>query len=85
MWVDVLVPYVKGEFVNSVHRLGVVESMVFLLCVVLNYAIVHFLEDLNLNKVFSCLQEYVENGIALKAHVPLRLSRQLQPMRQTPI
>ncbi|MCO5563000.1 hypothetical protein L7F22_016636 [Adiantum nelumboides] len=54
VWVDVLVPYDKGEYVNSVHRLGVVESM-----------------------------EYVENGIALKAHVPLRLSRQLQPMRQT--
>ncbi|KAI5054181.1 hypothetical protein GOP47_0030926, partial [Adiantum capillus-veneris] len=54
VWVDVLVPYAKGEYVNSVHRLGVVESM-----------------------------EYVEDGIALKAHVPLRLSRQLQPMRKT--
>eukprot|EP00250_Pteridium_aquilinum_P024068 c2829_g1_i1 orf=43-1803(+) len=54
VWVDVLVPYVQGEFVNSVHRLGVVDSM-----------------------------EYMEDGIALKAHVPLRLSRQLQPMRQT--
>ncbi|KAH7284044.1 hypothetical protein KP509_34G037600 [Ceratopteris richardii] len=53
VWVDVLVPYDKGEFVDSVHRLGVVESM-----------------------------EYVEDGIALRAHVPLRLSQQLQPMRQ---
>lgn len=54
VWVDVLVPYMKGEFVNVVHRLGVVDSM-----------------------------EYKEDGISLKAHVPLCLSRQLQPMRQT--
>lgn len=53
VWVDILVPYGKGEYVNIVHRLGVVDSV-----------------------------EYKEEGVSLKAHVPLSLSRQLQAMRQ---
>ena len=43
VWVDVLLPYDRGEFVNVVHRLGVVDSMVM----IWTYFLLHFFFQLS--------------------------------------
>ncbi|KAG0478035.1 hypothetical protein HPP92_012754 [Vanilla planifolia] len=51
--VEALVPYGKGDLLNTIHQVGIVEKT-----------------------------EYMENGMFVRAHVPLPLARSLTPLRQ---
>lgn len=86
VWIEALVPFDKGELLNTIHKVGVVEKTVS----ILQNAFLYLQHSSYLHSATSqvdilfwlLLQEYTESGTLIKAHVPLRFAQLLTPLRQ---